>query len=64
MFEVVVHAHVHVHLPYVLMGQLAAFEIKNDKALQQVIVEHQVNIEVFALCADPLLPGDESEAFA
>ena len=50
--NVISHAHVHVHLTDVLMRQLARFEIEQDEALQQVIVENQIDKKVFRVRAD------------
>ncbi len=46
------------------MCQLARFQINEDEALEDVVVEDQVNEEIPGLGADALLPGDEGEAFA
>lgn len=45
-FHLVVHAHVHVHLPYVLVGDLVRLEVNQEEALEHVVVEHQVNVVV------------------
>ena len=62
--EVVKQAHVHVHLADVLMRQLAGLEIDQDEALEQIVVEDQIDIEMRGLGADAELAGDEGEAFA
>ncbi len=58
------HAHVHIHLPYVLMAQLAGFQVDQNKTLEQVIIEHQVDIEVVGFAADAELPPDEGQTLA
>ena len=46
------------------MGQLSAFEIEDDKAFEQVVLEHQVNVEVTTFGADTLLAGDKGKSLA
>ena len=62
--QVVVHANVHVHLSDVLVGELARLEIEEDEALEQVVVEDEIDVKVFGLGADALLPSDKGEALA
>ena len=38
--QIVVHAHIHVHLANVLVGNLACFEVNQYETLQNVVVEH------------------------
>ena len=46
--QLVVHAHIHVHLPDIAGAELAAFEINDYKAFEQVVVEHQIDEGVLA----------------
>jgi hypothetical protein len=59
-----IRLHIHVHLANVLMRKFASLEIKENKALEQVIVKDEVDIKVLGLRADALLAGDERKAFA
>ena len=43
---VVIKTHIHVHLANVFMRQFASLEIKENKALEQVIVKDEVDIKV------------------
>lgn len=63
-FEVVKHAHIHIHLTDVLMAELAGFQVDDDKTLEQIIVENQVNKKVAGLSANTHLPRDEREPLA
>ena len=62
-FEVVVHPHIHVHLPDILMGDFRGIEVNEQKSLQQVVVEDEVYVEVADICAYMLLPCNECVAF-
>ena len=62
-FQVVEKADIHVHLSDVGMAKLFRFEIEQDEALEQVVVEDEVHIEVAGLRADTELPPDEGKAF-
>ena len=44
------------------MGQLSHLEINEHEALEDRVVEHQIDVEVVAIKRDPLLPGHEGEA--
>ncbi|MNP06322.1 hypothetical protein D3C76_982990 [compost metagenome] len=46
------------------MGQFTALDIEDDEALEQVVVEHQIDVEVFAVGTDALLAGNECEALS
>jgi hypothetical protein len=63
-FEVIKHAHIHIHLADVLMAQFAGFQVDDDKTLEQVVVEDQIEIEVAGFGTDTHLTGDEREALA
>ena len=56
--------HVHLHLPQVLVGELAELEVNEHEAAQQPVVKHEVDVEVVAVEGDALLPGHEAEALA
>ena len=38
--QVVVHAHIHVHLADVLVAEFAGFQVYQHKAFEQVVVKH------------------------
>ena len=63
-FEVIEQADIHVHLADVGVGELAGFEIEQDEAFQEVVVEDEIHIEMARLGADADLAADEGEAFA
>ena len=44
------------------MGELAKFQIDQDEAAKQTVVEDQIDVEVIAFDGDALLAGDEAEA--
>ena len=46
------------------MRQLGGLEVDQDEAFEQVVIKDQSDEEVLGLGADPLLMGDEGEAFA
>ena len=60
----IVHPHVHVHLPHVLMAQLCGFQVDQHEAAQVVIVEHQIDIVILFLGVDALLTVGQREALA
>ena len=60
--EVFVEADIAVHLADVLVGELADFEVDEDEAFQEVVVEDEVHEEFVILEDDALLAGDEGEA--
>src|ERR1035437_740101 len=62
--EAVEVVHVHLHLPQVLMGDLAEFQIDQHIAAQQAVVENQIHEEVVFVEGEPPLPRLEEEAFA
>jgi hypothetical protein len=56
--------HVHLHLPEILMGDFADFQIDQDVAAQQAIVEDKIDEEVLFVEGEALLARFEEEAFA
>jgi hypothetical protein len=60
--EILVKADIAVHLPDVLVGELADFEVDEDEAFQEVVVKDEVHIEFIILEDDTLLACDEGEA--
>ncbi len=46
------------------MGKFSGFQVKEDEAFEQVIVENQVDVEILAFGADTHLPGDEGKTLA
>lgn len=63
-FEVIVHPHIHVHLPDILVGDFRGLEVNEQKGFQQVVVEDEVYVEVSDVCAYVLLACDKCVAFA
>jgi hypothetical protein len=61
---IVIHPHIHVHLADVLIGEFTGLEIEDDAALEEVIVEDEIDVEVLGIGADALLASDEGEALA
>lgn len=53
---------VHLHLPDVLMGEIARFEVDKDKAFQNIVIEHEIDVKVPPVEVDVLLPCNEGEA--
>ena len=58
-FKFVEHSYIGIHLPDVLMGQLIGFEVNQHKTLEQVVVEHQVNVKVVGFRTDAVLFADK-----
>ena len=56
--------YIHLHLSNILMGQLSHFEVNQHKAFQNVVVEHQINVEVLTVQCEPLLPSHKRKASA
>ena len=52
------------HLSKVLMRQFAGFEVNQNKAFQQTIIQHEINIKMVAVNRDALLSGNKTKAFA
>ena len=52
---------VHLHLPDVLMGEIARFEVDEDEAFQDIVIEHEVDMKVAPVEVDVLLPCNEGE---
>ena len=63
-FQLVIHPHIHAHLADVLMAKFAGFHVKQHKTLEQLVVKHQVNVEVLSLGADAMLPRHKCKALA
>lgn len=63
-FEVVEHSHVHIDLADVLMSELGGFQVDDDEAFQDVVIEDEIEVEVAGFGADAHLAGDEGEAMA
>jgi len=62
--KVIEHPHIHVELADVLMGELADLEVDQNEALEEVVVENEVDVEMLGFRGDAVLAGDESEALA
>lgn len=60
----VVIIHIHLHLPQVLMRDLSDLKINEDIALEDRMIEHQINKEMIPVQGDAFLPGQEGEPFA
>lgn len=61
-FDVIEHADIHVHLADVLVAELVDLEVDQHEALEQVVVENEVNVEMGSFRADAELAPDEGEA--
>jgi len=44
--------------------EIIGLEVKDDEALEQIIVEHEINVKVLRVRAHPHLPSDKSKALA
>lgn len=55
---------VHLHLAEVLVGEFVDFEVDQDVAAQESVVEDKIDVEVVFLEAEAFLAGLEEEAFA
>ena len=53
---------VELQLADVFVGKLAYFEIDEDVALEDGVVEDEIDVEVIALKCETLLSGDEGKA--
>ena len=62
--KVVEHAHVHVHLPNILVCEFAGFEVEQRKALQDMVIEYKIDIEGFCFSIDPVLAFDKAKSFS
>ena len=60
--QVVIHPHIHVHLSHVLVGDLSLFQVDEDKALQEIVVENKVDVEVAHVGEDMLLTGHKRKS--
>jgi hypothetical protein len=41
------------------MREFTRFQINKQKAFQEIIIENQVDIEMFVICGDPELAANE-----
>lgn len=57
--ELIIHPHIHIHLPNILMRDLGRFEVNQHEALENVVIENEVNEIVFFLGMNVLLARDE-----
>ena len=62
--QFIIHTDVHIHLPYVLMGDFAGFQIHQHKAFEDIVVEHEVDVVVLFFCMNVLLAGYKGIALA
>ena len=62
--EFVVHADIHIHLTYVLMADGIGLEIDEDEALEDVVVEDEIDVVVAFLRSDEFLTSHKTETFA
>ncbi len=60
--QIVVHAHIHIHLPDILMGDTLRFQVYQHVAFENDIVEYEVYIIILGTCANELLTFHESKA--
>ena len=62
--QFIIHSYIHIHLSYVLMGDLGRLQVDQYKTFHQVIVEYQVYVVVLGIGDDVLLSLYEGIAFA
>ena len=62
-FQFIIHSYIHIHLSYVLMGNLGRLQVDQYKTFHQVIVEYQVYVVVLGIGDDVLLSLYEGIAF-
>lgn len=55
---------IHLHLANVLMGEIFCFEIDQDETFQNVVVKHEVDVEMAASDVEMFLTGDERKTSA
>jgi hypothetical protein len=49
-------------LAAVLVAEFGGFEVEDDKALEEIVVEDEIEVEVARFGADPHLAGEEGKA--
>lgn len=54
--------HIHLHLADVLVGQLPHLQVDQHEAFKDIVVEHQIDVEILAVQSEPFLPCHEGEA--
>ena len=54
--------HIHLHLPNILMLEFADFQVKEDKAAQQPVIEDQIHHEMLFVKGKAFLPPDKGKA--
>lgn len=55
---------IHLHLANVLMGEIFCFEIDQNETFQNVVVKHEVDVEMSAFDIEMFLPSDERKTSA
>ena len=63
-FQFIIHSYIHIHLSYVLMGDLGRLQVDQYEAFHQVILEYQVYVVVLGIGDDVLLALYKGIAFA
>ena len=63
-FEVIEQAHIHIHLPDILMRKLLCFQVDQNETLEQVVIEDQINVEMGCFRTDTKLASDKGESLA
>jgi hypothetical protein len=53
-----------IHLTDILVGEFSYFQVRQHNALKQVVIEHQVDVEIFVGKADAVLTRYERKAAA
>lgn len=53
--EFVVHSHIHIHLPYILVGNRSHFQVYKHISFEHYVVENQVDKVVLCVGSDKLL---------
>ena len=63
-FKFIVHPNIHINLTDILMGDRAHLQVNQNIAFQFDVVEHKVDVIIFRVGHNMLLPGHKSKALA
>ena len=61
-FKFIVHPNIHINLADILMGDRAHLQINQNIAFQFDVVEHKVDVIIFRIGHNMLLPGHEKQS--
>ena len=62
--HLIVHTDINIHLPYITVGNLFGLQIDQHKALQNVVVKHQIDIVILLFGVNVLLSCDKGIALS